>query len=232
MGQITARTRLVFGQTCLLVSILLVAIALQLVPERKQAVIDGRATLCENIAVSSSHLVAKNELRMVGSVLQAIVDRNPDVLSVAVRRTRGQLLIEAGDHEENWNPVAHGRSDESNVFVPVYAGAQPWGSVEACFATLRQTGFMGVFNHRWARFVVFVSAATYLAYSAYLAKMLAQPVPSRAVPQHVRETLNTFAEELIMIDTRDRILFTNESFSGLIGTSSRAVTGRRIGLLD
>ena len=49
-----ARTRISFGLTCLLLSVLSRAMMLGMVPNPRQATIEGRVHLAENIAVYSS----------------------------------------------------------------------------------------------------------------------------------------------------------------------------------
>ena len=68
MKYLSARSRIVFGQACLLASVLLLAIVLGVLPDRSQAVLRGRAQLCEAIAVNSSILVSRQDIRRLEDV--------------------------------------------------------------------------------------------------------------------------------------------------------------------
>jgi len=76
MKFLTAKTRITFGLTCMLVTVLCAAIMIGLVPDPKSAVLAGRAEMCETLAVSSSDYVSRGELRRLEFVLESVVRRN------------------------------------------------------------------------------------------------------------------------------------------------------------
>ena len=59
----SAKSRIAIGLVSILASAILIATVLGIVPDRRTAVMDGRAKLCETIAVISSILVTNGELR-------------------------------------------------------------------------------------------------------------------------------------------------------------------------
>ena len=95
---ISARFRIAFGLICMLASVLLLAIVLGIVPDRRAAVLAGRADMCEAVAVNSSILVNRNDIRRLEAILQTIVARNDDLHSAAVRRTDGRLAVVISPH--------------------------------------------------------------------------------------------------------------------------------------
>lgn len=82
----------------LTLSVLLGAAALGLVPDRQGAVVDGRKTLAETIALQVSGAAQRQDLETLESALQALAERAPDLRSVAVRRTDGRLVTAVGPH--------------------------------------------------------------------------------------------------------------------------------------
>ena len=76
MNVITTRMRITFGLVCLLLSVLLLAMVLGIVPDRYRAVLDGRKALCETVAVNGSVLVTQRDLDRLQMVLRATVERN------------------------------------------------------------------------------------------------------------------------------------------------------------
>ena len=89
---ISSRSRIAIGQVALLVSVLMCAVALGLIPSQRDAVTRGRTTLCEAIAVTSSVLAARNDMEGLQASLEGIARRDPQMLSAAVRLADGTTL--------------------------------------------------------------------------------------------------------------------------------------------
>src|SRR5688500_3625501 len=107
--------RIATGLGCLVSSVLLAAIMLGIVPDRRQVVLDGRAKLGEVIALTAGTAIKAKELRRLEDVLQMVVERHPEVLSAGVRRADGILLTDVGSHSLHWKPVDAERSIETDV---------------------------------------------------------------------------------------------------------------------
>ncbi len=225
MKYITTRTRIAFGLTCLLVSVLLLAVMLGIVPDRDRAVIEGRSALCEAIAVNSSLLVTQQDIKRLRAILDTTVRRNDDILSAAVRRENGKLLIEAGDHQARWDPPEDGRSTATQVQVPIRAGSEKWGSVELRFRPVAETGTGLAILPPRVQMVAFVASACCLLFLFYLKKMLEYLDPSKTVPGHVRSALDTLAEGLLVMDSRERIVLANHAFASIVGKSPEKLLG-------
>jgi phage gp37-like protein len=88
----------------------LVALAIGIVPDEAFAVMKGRARLCESLAVNSSVLVGREDVRRLEAVLQALVHHNDEILSAAVRRENGEVVTEVGDHVGHWQDVPRDQS--------------------------------------------------------------------------------------------------------------------------
>ncbi|MGI9456689.1 MAG: ATP-binding protein, partial [Aeoliella sp.] len=225
MKFISARFRIAFGLVCMLASVLLLAIVLGIVPDRHEAVLQGRAKMCESVAVNSSVLVSRADLRRLEAILQTVVARNDDLQSAAVRRIDGHLAVEVGDHSEYWNEIAEERSIESHIQVGIYAGPKKWGRVEFCFKPTAAAGLWGLLNNPWTRLVGFVCALALLMFHYYLGKMLQHLDPSKVVPGRVRTALDTLAEGLLVLDRKGRVVLANEAFSKGLGKESQQLVG-------
>lgn len=55
---------------------------------------------------------------------------------------------------------------------------------------------------------------------------------TQVVPDRIRESLDSLAEGLLIMDEVDRIVLANDSFSRMVGLSRSALIGRRAGSLD
>ena len=75
----SAKSRIAIGQVGLLVSVLLMASYLGLVPDRDMAIREGRAALAEAIAANSAVLVTEKDLSRLDGILTLIVECNDDL---------------------------------------------------------------------------------------------------------------------------------------------------------
>lgn len=211
------RFRISFSLVCILVSVMLLAIVLEVLPDRRREVLDGRATLCEAVAVNASVLVSRQDLHRLEMILKTVVKRKDAVLSAAVRREDSELLVEVGDHGNQWERLPEDRSNETQVQVPIWAGEERWGTIEMKFAPLDPPGVIGLFRNPHMRLIVFVASTSFLLVYFYLGRMLRHLDPSRAVPGHVRSALDTMAEGLLILDKKGQIVLANHSFAATLG---------------
>jgi PAS domain S-box-containing protein len=223
---ITTRTRITFGLVCLLTSVLMIAMVMGIIPDHYRAVLEGRKALCEAIAVNGSVLVTGHDLARLQAVLQTTVQRNPDIVSAAVRRADGALLVDVANHSAHWTLLPGDDSTETQVQVPVREGGQKWGTIELRFHSAETGGLFGsIFGGR-LRMVVFISAASFLLFLVYLKKMLDYLDPSHTVPGHVRSALDTLAEGLLVLDARERLVLCNQAFASLLGKAPEKIVGK------
>jgi diguanylate cyclase (GGDEF)-like protein/PAS domain S-box-containing protein len=226
MSRIRISVRIALFLALLSASALLSAGALGLFPDPRADILRRRLVLCETLAIQCSLLAQKNDVRSIESGLQEVVRRNGEIRSIALRREDGTPLVEIGPHAVHWGKVS--RSDDSHMFVPIFAGGADWGKVEVAFEPLAMTGFWGYLASPWFRFVTFVVALNGLAFMLYLGKTLAQLDPSKVVPSRVRAVLDTFAEGLLVLDDQGRIVLANETMASTLGVESNVLEGRRV----
>ena len=140
---LSTKSRLAIGQVSLLVSVLLTASLLGLMPDRNSAVREGRAALAEAIAANSSALVTQQDIERLEGILALVVERNPDLLSAALRTGDGDPLVTIGDHEEYWQDDDSDMSTNTQVTVSIWEGDTKWGRVELRFTPLVGEGWIG-----------------------------------------------------------------------------------------
>ncbi|MBM4091399.1 MAG: response regulator [Planctomycetes bacterium] len=220
------RTRLAISLTITVVSVLLIALNLDIMPDYRQVAMRGRAQLCEAIAANTTVVVRQRDLRRLEAVLDLVVRRNAEVLSAAVRREDGSLAVEIGNHEQRWRPSETAEPSDTQVMVPIHANNEPWGRVELCFEPLSPPGWTGYIRNRRTLFVGCVGAATFLLANLYLRKTLQQMDPSKVVPGRVRSALDTLAEGLLVLDSHQRIMLANQSFAEIVGQPPERLMGR------
>lgn len=224
MKNISATFRIALSLVCILSCLLLAGKWLGLIPDDRVAKLRGRSDLCEAVAINCSLLATQNEITTMEASLRGIAQRNHDVLSMAVRRSDGEMLAEIGDHKSHWQTEA-GASD-SQMFVPVYSGKKQWGSVEIRFPSLSKGLLSWVLSDSATTLIVFVLASGMLAFYAYLRIVLKQLNPSKVVPQRVRHALDSLSEGLIIMDKSEQIVLANQAFAQLSGKDQDELVGQ------
>jgi signal transduction histidine kinase len=209
-------------------SILLAAHAVGLLPDRDSAVVQGRQALCEAEAVHCSLAAQRGDVAGTRPALLALLQRNPDVLSAAVRGPDGRLLVEAGDHRTHWGDGPGERSTATHMRVPVAPNSRDAAALEVRFRGASHGGLVASLAGPLLPLALFVSAASFLATWVYLRTALRHADPGQAgvVPDRVRATLNTVAEGVLVLDRNHRIALANDAFAQKVGRPAAELTGQ------
>ena len=222
MKFLNARFYIAFGLASLVASLVLVSSVLDLFPDRDGALRQGRASLAETLAATATAMISKRDVSQLESILKFAVKRNPDMLSAAVRAADGRPLVTVGPHEGKWMAMSLGQSSDTQIEVPIMAGAQKWGQLELRYEPVSGVGF---WHSPLLKFALFVGLGGFVSFYFYLAKMLSQLDPSRAIPGRVRAALDTLAEGLLVIDKRQNIVLANEAIARLLATTPELLLG-------
>jgi diguanylate cyclase (GGDEF)-like protein/PAS domain S-box-containing protein len=219
--------RMSIALACLTLTILFCAQSIGLVPDQASAEHEGRKNLCEAVAVQCCIAAQRNDLDAMRTITRALVSRNPNVQSAAVRRASGQLLVEAGEHGAQWQNVTADADKSTQIVIPVVRGTQRWGAVEIRFKPLAHSGFFNPLMHPVVRLAVFVAGCGLLSYTFYLKRVLQHLDPNSVIPDRVRATLDTLAEGVLVLDKDQRIVLANKAFAHTTGRSVQELQGFR-----
>ena len=232
MKILTPKVRITMGLVGVMTSLVMLAFFLNIIPDRKSAIRQGRAVLAETIAVYSTALVKTAESKRLRDDFNLLADRNKDLLSLALRHESGNVFVSTGDHADQWKEMTGEYSKDSQVRVPIWAGNQKWGQLELRFESLEGEGaWSGVIKNPMFQMVLFMGLAGFIVYYFYLGKVLRQLDPSQAIPGRVRAALDTMAEGLLILDRKEQIVLANEAFSAMINKSADGLLGYRAGEL-
>ena len=196
-----------------------------MLPDRLGAIAEGRKALCESLTVSCSLAAQRADRKTVKTILRAVTDRNPDILSAALRRTSGMLYATVGSHQKHWPEETEG-STLTHMHVPIHIDQGPWGRLELCFKepdeqnwTMLPTSVL----HQ----MVFVVVVSLLGQFLYLRRVLRHLDPSQVIPERVRQTLDSLAEGLLVLDRDERIVLANQAFAENLGQRPDELQGHR-----
>lgn len=194
-------------------------------PDERSGLIEGRRKFCEYLAIHISSVAGGIGVNSVESALHAMVERNPDVLSVAVRDTKGELLAEAGDHSEHWNEkLPKDLSTADRVQVPIFDGNDRWGTVEIAFAPLTGSLIHSI-TQSSIGLMLFMAGCGFFIYWLFIRKALRELDPGSAIPERVRSAFNALAEGLLLMDEKEHIILANDTFAEKLQRPAEKLVG-------
>ena len=226
MKGLSTRFHLALGLSLMVLSILLVALYFGLIPDREAAVRAGRMALAEAVAASSTALMDEQEDSKLRNLLGFIARRNPDLLSIGLRRADGVLLIEFGEHGGHWQAQRAGVSTDAQLIVPILQGSARWGHAELRFVPLHAAGWRGVLGSAPVKLIGAVVLSCFAVFYLYLRRMLRHLDPSRAIPGRVRTAFDTLAEGLLVLDPKGSIVLANRAFGEVVGQRGDDLIGK------
>jgi len=200
-------------------------------PNSHQLRIQRRTSLCESLSISCSLHAGRDDHEAVRKNLTALTQRNTDIVSACLRLQDGRILQQIGDHDRHWRLQPNDKSSADNIYVPITSGGKTWGQVEVSFA--RPEGLLGSIRLHplpYATLVAFCFNA--FTFRWYMGRVLTYLDPSKSVPTHVRSTLDTFAEGVVVLDDENRIVLANESFTNQVGKTVEQLQGKDVDTLS
>jgi len=222
----TVTIRIALTLAGLTVGVFLSAHLLGLVPDEEAAVMRGRSSLCESIAISFSTMVQRGDVRSMERSLEAIQQRNSNIVSAGIRRADGEFVVQLCDHASHWQDPPEGRSTETHMYVPITCGNEPWGTVEVLFQPLNKSFLWGSFGHPVIALGLYVACSCVIVFLLFLRKILRHLDPSRVVPDRVRTALDTLAEGLLVLDVKGRIVLANSAFGRTVDRTPDQLLGQ------
>ena len=224
--------RISFSLAMLTVAMLLLTDLLGLVPDTKNAELQSRKVIAESLAVQLSGDIVDRQLQSIEQTLRSVIERNPSMLSGAVRMGDGQLLSAYGDHTQHWTLRSDDKSTATQVQVPLYNDTGRWGSVELRFKALAGKGGWFSFRNSFVTVILFVALAGFLTYLLFLKRTMRELNPDAVIPERVRKALDTLAEGLLVVDKDGFIVFSNMAFARKTGLTPQQLVGQKSTDLD
>ncbi len=238
MKKLSAKFHLSLGLTSIVMTLLLSATMLKLIPDHKEGMITGRFALAESIASASTLFLGKKDYTSITTNLEFVLSRNNDLLAATIKRTQDPepLIFPSLDNEaesaallELVSTASEGltESTASTMILPIIQGDNAWGEITLFFSDANGTGWVQKIQRSKYSLIAFCVLAGFLLFYFYLGKMLKALNPSQAVPGRVRSALDTLAEALIVMDGKSNVVLANKAFQTITGESSESVLGKK-----
>ncbi len=225
--QVAPTLRISFGLVAVTTSILFTAYLLGLAPNKSQATLEARKKLVETLAVQYSDLTQKGEIDTIRKSMQALVERNDDVLSAALRTHSGRLMADAGDHERHWEDPPGEKSTPTHALVPIFNGSARWGRVELSFGSEGTGGFFDNSKGSFFLLVAYMVILGFLGYFLFMRRTLRELDPATVIPPRVKAALDALVEGVVLLDEKEQIVLVNEAFVEHVDQPASAILGHK-----
>ncbi|MCP4340750.1 MAG: diguanylate cyclase [Desulfobulbaceae bacterium] len=224
--RLTPAVRISLGLVSLTISLLLLGRLIGFAPDRTGAVLDSRKNISEALAIQFSAAAQRDDIPLIRETLQSMVERDNDIRSAAMRKTRGSgLLAEAGNHLANWQPPSDGHSTPTHVQIPIFRGQERWATVEISFTPLWVNNITSGFKNSYLSLILFVACTGFAGYFLLIKRTLRELDPSAVVPGRVRAAFDVLKEGVLILDEKEQVVLANTAFAELVSKSTSELIG-------
>jgi len=221
--------RISLGLVSLASCVLLTAdLVLGVLPDEASVARQIRKKSSESLAVQLAALAQSDDIETLKRTLHAVVTRDPEVLSIAVRRANGNIAAETGNHERYWVVPPQNKSTLTDVLVPINTPNGMWGQVEVAYRPATPQTLMGWLKYPGVSLTVTMLTLGFLLFYLYLRRILQHLDPNSAIPERVRTAFDALSEGVVVIDKQGQIVLANAGFRGLHPDAARELTGKKI----
>jgi diguanylate cyclase (GGDEF)-like protein len=190
-----------------------------------------REKIGQTLALQFAPLAAIDDTETIGKAMKALVERNRDVMSSALRGSDGTIITSSGAHDEYWESPGAGVTTLTHADVPLMVDGREWGTVEVSFRDKRDSFIPFLTTNPLVRFLLFITASACLGYFFFMKRTLTHLDPTSVIPDKVKSTLDLLAEGVVLTDTKDNIVLSNLAFADKLGVEPGVLVGKPLSAL-
>jgi diguanylate cyclase (GGDEF)-like protein len=226
-------SRISLGLVSLASCLLLIAdLILGVMPDEASMARQIRKKSSESLAVQLTALAQTESYEALRRTLHAVVTRDPDVLSIAVRKVDGAIVAETPNHERFWHAPPQNKSTLTSVLVPISTSTGVWGQIEVAYKPASPQTLSG-----WLKYPSVILTATmltlgFLLFYLYLKRILQHLDPNAAIPDRVRTAFDALSEGVLVVDKQSQVVLANSAFRNMHPDAAKDLTGKKIAEQD
>lgn len=192
---------------------------------RLQSLLESRASVAEQLAAAVSLHMRRQDQAAIKQQLEHYLEHTPQALTARIVRFDGLVLGSVGDHEKSWHLPPKGGSNLANMRIAIRRDGREWGNLEAAF--VEGTSHFG---GEWKGLIdmMLIMGIDFIAFTIVLRRTISVLDPSSTVPRRVRNTLDTIAGGVVVLDGQQRIVLANEAFARYFAELPNALVGKSL----
>jgi diguanylate cyclase (GGDEF)-like protein len=227
---LTPAARVTIGLLSLAVTLLLfMDLVLGVFPSHEQQRLQTRQRMAESIAVQLTTMIAQNDLRTVPAVINELLRREPELRSIGLRSTSGQLVASTAEHLKRWNLQQRDEIGRSRFIVPIATSTARdgrWGQIEFAFQPIPTLSWRNLLGSPSIQLIALFGLSAGIMYYIYLRRSFQHLDPASAVPERVQMAFDALSEAVLVLDDHLRIVMANDTFIKLANTDRAALLGK------
>lgn len=231
MKPVSTTVRLSFGLASITMTIMFLALQIGLVPDPLRPLLEGRARLCESIAIQFTAAARYNQIKVIQTAVPQMLKRNPDILSIAVinsdQESDEKYIVKTDNHTAIWEKNPSEQSAATHVQIPLYKNGNQWAVIQICFDPIVFNGFFALLGRPAVQLAFFMAMVTFPAFWFYLRKTIRHLDPAKVIPARVKAILDTLSEGVLVLDDKEQIILANDAFIKATGCSASELQGRK-----
>ncbi len=227
--RLSPSVRVTLGLMSLAMTLLLfMDLVLGVFPSQEKTVLQERQHLAESVSIQLATMLSQDDQRNIPAVVNELVKRNPDLTSVGVRSSTGELLASSAEHLRIWTTSDSTQVGRSRFIVPISPSRKQgrWGQIEFAFRPLDPTSLRTMFNTPAFRLILLFGITAGVMYYIYLRRTFQHLDPASAVPERVQMAFDALSEAVLVVDNQNRIVMANDPFIRLAGEQADALIGK------
>jgi diguanylate cyclase (GGDEF)-like protein len=197
--------------------------------EKEQA---ARKQIGESISVQVAGMLRDTDSRKVRDVLEGIVRRSSVIQSIGLRAQGGELLLQAGNHRQNWTGKTGKDLALNEMIVSLDSNKQSWGQLEYSFVDTGSPYGLSFLRDPMFITVVFLLLFGGPAFWLYMRRALQYLDPTSVIPERVQAAFDAMSEGVVIVDSNGRILLVSRSFRAMNPTGKSVNPGVALSSLE
>ncbi|HSD36509.1 MAG TPA: GGDEF domain-containing protein [Rhodocyclaceae bacterium] len=226
--------RVTLGLMSLAMTLLLfMDLVLGVFPSQEKMLLQTRQHLAESMSVQVATMLSQDDQRNIPAVVNALVTRNPDLRSVGVRTSSGELIASSAGHLSSWTTRDSSEVGRSRFIVPIAPSSRSgalqnkrWGQIEFAFQPLNSNSLDSIFNTPAFKLIGLFGVSAGIMYYVYLRRTFQHLDPSSAVPERVQMAFDALSESVLVVDNQGRIVMANDTFVRLAREDRELLIGK------
>ena len=187
-----------------------------------------RERISEQVATQTAAAIAAGDPRALHRTLQQALEKDPQLLSIAVRRRGEQILAQAGPHAAHWKEPDADRFDLDHARVALTLNDRHWGDIEISFQPHAPVSVWGWLRDPRVFLVLALGLGAFVLFTLYLRRVFHYLDPAAVIPDRVRMAFDGFTEGVMVVDASGRIVLANAALRRWVERANTTLYGQLI----